>query len=285
VSQYSCLHATRKSLFVLIVALVFVLLSPAICSALTKECLSCHRLPAFIGMVKSEETAITVDRKDYEDSVHGNIDCENCHEGYAIGPHGPLLASQYREVASWACRKCHEKPYKDYFESRHGHEYRKGERYVPTCVSCHGAHYIVLIKDEGAITSRLSAPKDLCGRCHEEKFETYVEGYHGKTLVALEDERTPGCPACHGSHKASSLHTKKDQVAACKACHKEANQNFVGYEVHADDNDRKGNPLLFYIKWAMTSLLLGTFAFFYPHCILWAYRDFVERRKADPKGS
>jgi NAD-dependent SIR2 family protein deacetylase len=200
------------------------------------------------------------------------------------------LATNYKKVASVACVKCHKQAFKDYVKSPHGKGYLKGDPRVPTCTRCHGSHYVALIRDDKAASYYMNAPKELCGHCHEEAYETYAESYHGKTLIALKYNKTPGCPQCHDPHKADKLDTPEKQIEACKQCHLNANKNFVGYDVHANENDRIKEPVLFYSKWSMTFLLLGTFAFFYPHSVLWALRERKERReraeaeKGDRKG-
>jgi thiosulfate reductase cytochrome b subunit len=62
-------------------------------------------------------------------------------------------------------------------------------------------------------------------------------------------------------------------VETCKKCHPSANANFAGYIVHADHSDREKYPQLYYVFWGMTTLLIGTFAFFALHTLLWLYRS------------
>jgi cytochrome b subunit of formate dehydrogenase len=62
-------------------------------------------------------------------------------------------------------------------------------------------------------------------------------------------------------------------VETCKKCHPDANENFAQYIVHANHSDKEAYPQLYYVFWAMTGLLLGTFAFFALHTALWLYRS------------
>ncbi len=49
--------------------------------------------------------------------------------------------------------------------------------------------------------------------------------------------------------------------------------------------DRDKYPILFYTFVAMTGLLLGTFAVFWVHTLLWMFRGFVENREKAKTGA
>lgn len=277
-------HLTTTLFITSLLVIVLILLFPHVSLAAEEKCFTCHGQPDFKGIVAGKTIPLYVDAKRYANSVHGSIACVDCHAGFKTGPHGEQAMVEYSKVASWACKRCHDGAYRDYTEGSHGKAYNEGKPKAPTCVSCHGSHYVAVFKDTRAPVSYLRAPKELCGKCHHEALETYLEGYHGKTLVVLGYEKSASCSKCHGAHLTKRLESTEEKIAACKPCHPDANENFVGYLVHADENDRVGEPLLFYVKWIMTSLLIGVFAFFYSHTVLWALRDTIERRKKRKRG-
>jgi hypothetical protein len=61
-------------------------------------------------------------------------------------------------------------------------------------------------------------------------------------------------------------------VRTCSQCHEGANENFVGYNPHANKHDRERSPGLYYAARFMDALLLFVFAFFGVHTALWFSR-------------
>jgi cytochrome b subunit of formate dehydrogenase len=68
-------------------------------------------------------------------------------------------------------------------------------------------------------------------------------------------------------------------VATCKQCHKNASRLFTRFYAHGEHKDRKKYPLLYWTFIGMTGLLIGTFAVFWIHTLLWLFRGFVENRE------
>jgi len=123
-----------------------------------------------------------------------------------------------------------------------------------------------------------------CGECHKEVTDTYFETFHGKVskLGALKSAK---CYDCHGSHKilppvqeASTL-SPANIVNTCNSCHPGSNLNFVGYLTHANHNDKEKYPSLYYTYFLMSALLIGVFAFFGLHTLLWLPRALIVERK------
>src|ERR1019366_2310697 len=86
------------------------------------------------------------------------------------------------------------------------------------------------------------------------------------------------CYDCHGHHDvrppsnpASHL-SKTNILATCRQCHPGATIGFTEFKPHANPLDAKHYPLLHAVFLGMTGLLLGTFAFFGLHTLLWLVR-------------
>lgn len=98
-------------------------------------------------------------------------------------------------------------------------------------------------------------------------------------------EKTAKCSDCHGSHDilpayySESRLNRRNVVETCRKCHPGSNRKFTGYLTHATHHDRDKYPYLYYTFWAMTGLLVGTFAFFGIHTLFWVPRSFRERFK------
>jgi len=185
------------------------------------------------------------------------------------------------------CGACHAGILAQYAESVHGKAAAKGVSTAPVCTDCHSAHQIRRV--EGA-PWQLDVIRE-CGSCHEESLRTYRDTFHGK-VTALGLTRVAKCADCHGAHTvravsdpASSV-SPANVVATCATCHPGATARFAQFQPHADPSNKARFPVLYYTYLLMTTLLVGTFAFFGLHSLLWLPRSLVERlrRKRAPGG-
>ena len=97
--------------------------------------------------------------------------------------------------------------------------------------------------------------------------------------MALGAPGVAACYDCHGHHDivpvsnpASHL-AGANKVITCRKCHPQANEKFAQYLAHADHTDRAGYPILYWTFVFMTMIVLGTFAFFGVHTLLWLVRS------------
>ncbi len=115
--------------------------------------------------------------------------------------------------------------------------------------------------------------------------DTYLESYHGKNYRLGYPEKVAGCTDCHTAHYVlphddpnSSLNPE-NLVETCAKCHENSSAQFVKFYSHGKMTDRENYPILFYTFISMTTLLVGTFAVFWIHTLLWMFRGFVENRE------
>jgi len=87
---------------------------------------------------------------------------------------------------------------------------------APRCVSCHGNHDIVPIKDKKSAVAPLNIPS-VCGRCHQEGtpvkkerkidqhniLSNYTESIHGEGLLKKGLTVTAVCSSCHTARTVS----------------------------------------------------------------------------------
>ena len=122
-----------------------------------------------------------------------------------------------------------------------------------------------------------------CGNCHADKLATYRDTFHGQ-VTALGYTRVATCASCHGAHEVlpmdnpASKVSMKNRLATCQGCHPKANANFVQYDPHPNRHRRESGQLLFFTGKFMDVLLLGVFAFFGAHTLLWFIRSLKEVR-------
>ncbi|MFC2138053.1 cytochrome b/b6 domain-containing protein [Bacteroidota bacterium] len=260
--------------------------------AIPELCGECHSKTG--QAIKSTELKEVDAYNDYSTTVHGRsmtkkgllsaAVCTDCHTTHHMLKDSDERSSVHPNNIPKTCSKCHKGIYDEYIESDHAFsESEEGKKY-PTCAVCHTAHYISEIDQDEFMTEITHQ----CGSCHEELAETYLETYHGKayTLGYLKAAR---CSDCHGAHKILNMDNPnssvgmKNIVATCKKCHEDANARFTGYLTHATHANKNKFPALYYTFWAMTLLLLGVFAFFGIHTLLWLPRSLSERRKKKHK--
>jgi len=258
--------------------------SPVFKLNLPQTCAKCHNNAKLTQeyQMKHPEAA-----SQYLDSIHGRAllkmglivapSCNDCHGTHgikrAIDRDSPI---NHANVAK-TCGKCHVGIEETYNRSIHGQLLAKGDSRGPVCTDCHTAHDI-----ENPSDSNFKALSDArCGKCHADRLEHYRDTYHGKAMALGKPNSAPSvaaCYDCHGQHDilppsnpASHL-SKTNILATCQQCHPGATIGFTAYQPHANPMDKKNYPLLHLVFIGMTGLLIGTFAFFGLHTLMWLVR-------------
>ncbi len=264
-------------------------------------CTSCHvditDLPKHMrGEIKVHKVACERCHKrenaEHYNSVHVQKDvrCANCHTD--IHTHTPWKKDKRKVVAK--CIQCHDKE-AIYQSSIHGKAVAAGNQDSAACNDCHNLHDIRPLGAKGSHTEREFHTK-VCMKCHaDEKMmkrnnvptvavASYLASYHGKNYRLGFPEKVAGCADCHSAHQVlpkddpKSTVNPENVVKMCRDCHAKATPLFAKFYAHGE-HDREKYPLLFYTFVAMTGLLVGTFAVFWIHTLLWMFRGFVENRE------
>ncbi len=237
-----------------------------------------QKMPAYID-VGGQKKSIYVDRAIESNSRHGQLDCISCHLGFNAGVHPESVTKGWLRTAKVnACGYCHGDEMKMYQSSFHGSlvmtkDYGK----APLCADCHDAHNII---PPGTKEFR-AQEMDLCGRCHADAKQTYLDSYHGKAYL-LGDQQTAVCSQCHGGHRIlpasdpQSTVSKQHVVATCAKCHPGANANFADFRVHVNPHDPRSSweVWLFWILYVL--LITAVFSFAAVHTSLYVYRGAKE---------
>ena len=259
--------------------------SPVFKLNLARTCAKCHSNDGITAEYRMKYPEVA---SQYSDSIHGRAllqmglilapSCNDCHGVHDIKRSVDRSSSVNHANVAATCGACHLGIEKTYNASIHGQILAKGDKSGPVCTDCHSAHQI-----EAPDGNHFKARSDeRCGRCHQDRLAHYRETYHGKAMalgrpnVASE---VAACYDCHGYHDvqppsnpASHL-SKANIVATCQKCHPGATPSFAKYVPHADPLDARHYPQLHWTFVAMTSLLVGVFAFFGAHTGLWLFRS------------
>jgi len=140
-----------------------------------------------------------VSEKTFAASVHGPLNCTDCHAGITAAPHEP-------PPGPVDCGTCHSDTVEGWNNSLHARNAAG-----PRCADCHGpAHEILPSSDRKSPTYRAAIPRT-CARCHVQQFIiekaglstqpviAYQESVHGRA-AARGSTKVAVCTDCHGSH-------------------------------------------------------------------------------------
>jgi thiosulfate reductase cytochrome b subunit len=251
--------------------------------------LTCGKCHGNEKLAKKHNIPIPDAYQKYLKSVHGkgllksglilvSATCNDCHGTHDIKSIDNPQSTLFRPNVPSTCGKCHVGVVKEYKESIHGVLLAKGNKSVPVCTDCHATHEI---KRTDKPEFKLDIIRE-CGGCHKESMETYRETYHGQ-VTSLGYTSVARCSDCHGYHNIlpksdpRSMISKNNIINTCKKCHEKTNNNFVKYMPHANHKDRKKYPILYYTWLFMTFLIIGVFAFFGVHTLIWLPKSLIHR--------
>ena len=266
--------------------------SPVYRSTIPELCGECHRNDdkASEGTNLLETNAF----HDYSTSVHGRslnekgllstAVCTDCHTTHFMLKESDERSSVHPKNIANTCGNCHKGIYNEYIASDHSYRPDEGELKYPTCGTCHTAHYITEVHQDDF----MSEITTMCGKCHADLAETYLETYHGK-VYQLGYMDAARCSDCHGAHNILKMDNPNSAIGplniveTCQKCHTDANMKFTGYLTHATHYNKSKFPWLYYTFWAMTGLLVSVFLFFGLHTLLWIPRSITAMRNNKKK--
>lgn len=211
-------------------------------------------------------------------------DCHHAHE-FNVPPRGSVKRTEWHLSIPMICGKCHDDSLEEYETSVHGKKVlEEHDSKAAVCTDCHTAH---------AITKTSRDPFQLaitktCGNCHQERFESYRDTYHGQ-INTLGYGHTAKCSDCHGSHEIlgvddpnSTIHIS-NRLETCRECHDGkdiplATESFLSFGPHANSRDFEKYPQVWIAAHFMKGLLLFVFSYFWAHSLLWWYREYKDRK-------
>lgn len=162
-------------------------------------------------------------------SVHRTLSCRTCHgemsfeTGTRLDPVG-------------VCARCHQTPAQARSADDHGIALRAGNTSAPSCVTCHGSHDVLSLRDPLSRTNPVNV-NEQCGTCHKSALTTFREGVHA-VAGGPNDLDRPTCTSCHTAHNVARPDRDWSTVApvrvatTCATCHHEAAVQYSG-SVHA----------------------------------------------------
>jgi hypothetical protein len=160
-------------------------------------CYDCHGLKGFVVRAGGGARLLGIDPERFELSLHGVLECRDCHADIASIPHGEVrevsCGQPCHGLGAGGKSVSHEGLYWEYAASVHG---RATDRRVG-CLLCHPAPEA---REDGT-RDRLDEARH-CASCHDEnpRVLAWFSDRHFTALAAGE-RRAPSCPDCHTSHR------------------------------------------------------------------------------------
>jgi hypothetical protein len=262
------------------------------------KCVDCHTAAETVrhprnplGPVSLEacEKCHASDIKGLSESVHATINdqplgpatCAGCHEdAHSAKNRANTDSAAHPQNQTDSCGGCHRMAKRQFLKSAHAEALKGGDTNAPTCVGCHSAHSV---QSTSAIAWRLDVSNEQCGTCHEARGESFRDNFHGQ-MAHLGFGGAAYCADCHRGHdvlpasNAESSVAPANLVETCGKCHEQANENFVQYKPHANPHERE-DMVLWGTMLFMEILIIGVFAFFGLHSVLWLVRSIIERAR------
>ncbi|NOZ62991.1 MAG: hypothetical protein GXO74_15150 [Calditrichaeota bacterium] len=222
---------------------LFILMSSSIVwsqDITSKDCMECHGDQELTKTVNdSVEISVFIDMSKFSNSVHGDLECIDCHVDIKDLPHDENLQRV-------KCSECHDDAAAEYANSVHGKLLAKGAAEAPQCWDCHGSHYVYPTDDSLSTLFVLNEPAT-CAKCHADPkinrkyhipISTAVEAF--ETSIHFQKAKKEGnlnaatCHSCHGGHNilpsndANSLTNKFNVPKTCSKCHDDIYQEYMG---------------------------------------------------------
>ena len=228
-------------------------------------------------------------RPNQDDRSRPNASCNDCHNvhSFNVPRRGTPERTEWHLGISDLCGSCHEDQLKTWGKSVHGREIRQNRNTQSAdCADCHTAHDVANSSSDAA---KLAITAN-CGNCHEDAYASYRATYHGK-VSTLGFVYTAKCFNCHGSHEVEPSKNPKsmmhldNRLETCQECHSGkkdvplATAGFVSFSPHGTSDDFATYPEIWLATKFMVALLVGVFAFFWAHSILWWYREYMDRKQ------
>jgi len=219
------------------------------------ECINCHTdlegiedFPHAENLDKVDCSACHEDiTSQYMGSLHGQAltkgnpeapSCASCHTSHNILSEKDIKSKTHPLNLPNTCAICHSKytissdpdvrianSFALYKAGVHGEGVEKGVSIAASCNDCHGTHELWKACDENSLVNRLNIPKT-CARCHNDFYYQYMNGIHGKALLAGVME-TAICTDCHGEHKILDSDNPESPIHPfniaenCSKCHED----------------------------------------------------------------
>ncbi|MFN8589020.1 MAG: glycosyltransferase family 39 protein [Candidatus Eisenbacteria bacterium] len=222
------------------------------------RCLECHGMPGLLvrDSLRGDARLLTVPPAAFAASVHGTLDCTQCHDDVRRYPHARGTPAAPRRVrcaddchapGTAETRARHAAVAAEYARSRHaaGEHAADSTHAAPACAYCHGGgdpHAVRPVRERASRAGLLAQ----CEPCHADgermaargvepgAVPSYRRSFHARAL-ALGSARAAVCVDCHTAHgvrapsdTASTVHARRLSATCGRdGCHRGVQLRFA----------------------------------------------------------
>lgn len=151
------------------------------------------------------ELKLSIDLEKYNESVHMDMMCIDCHTDIGEIPHKQRLEPV-------DCANCHDYEVETVQAGAHG---EKVSDRAPGCIGCHDVHY-----SQGVGEYEEQWKQELCVKCHT-AYGMDTEAAHADLYEYQLHLNALGCMKCHQGEEAGvhAVPPVEEKVVSCFACH------------------------------------------------------------------
>jgi cytochrome b subunit of formate dehydrogenase len=221
------------------IVILTVVISGFLYAQTVEECMDCHSDEDLTKSIDdSVEISLFVNLEIYKNSIHGDMECIDCHSTVEDVDH-------VEDLPDVNCAECHEDSQDEYSQSIHALAAKNGSQAIFTgCKDCHGSHDIMASDDSSSYTYVLNI-ENTCGHCHSRPdviailglrgmgpVKSYHNSVHNKILREQPEKGAPTCINCHGYHEiylmsdARSSFNKVNRAETCGQCHESETEEY-----------------------------------------------------------
>lgn len=230
-----------KATLVFVITTLFLSLSFGFLLAQDNEaCMDCHSDPDEVKVINdSTEISLFVDEDMFANSIHGDMDCIECHTDLE-----DFEDEHVENLQKVACADCHDDAQEDYDRSVHSPDNAISHELTANCKNCHGYHY-VLASDEIESPSYKANIQNMCADCHSKPevlkalhlkgngpVSLYHNSVHAKKIESDSESEAPTCSSCHNAHLVLRITdpecptSKINLPKTCGKCHEESYEKY-----------------------------------------------------------
>lgn len=208
------LKRDMKKIYLLLLYFIFPVVS-LMAQTDNSDCLVCHSDNSLEMERAGKKVNLYVNEETYGFSIHKDLSCNDCHEGFNPDDLPHKQGSKIWEVN---CMNCHDTG--NLSKSVHGQKNVQ-------CYSCHGKHDIKPAVELSAVNN--------CVTCHN---TSAIQAYYKSKHYTLykSGRKDLSCYACHGGEGhniQSAAFNKNKEKAVCGKCHTAFNTQFAR-ELHSN---------------------------------------------------
>lgn len=218
--------------------LFFVFVAPGLVLAKTDSinfsgdsqmCIGCHSERGLTKKFRNnEEIPVFVKASDFKGSVHGFLECNDCHPNMMSKHPGREFSSRedFLANASRICNACHPP---DKLKTKQMHYHAITQAKAPPCAGCHGSHAIKRTSE----WKQYSSINQYCLSCHENNLKSSLKGHEMSLHIKEADLKSSvhtnhACTDCHvefskSMHPVREFKNKREHSIAlsnnCRRCH------------------------------------------------------------------